>query len=92
MDAYKLTNQKPPIGGVEYVCPSISELLDEMPKAIEGRDLYWELFISRLFISYLAGTTSVEYVYLINNTHCVEWKLPDALAEMWIWLKENNYL
>lgn len=32
MDVYKLTNQKPPIGGVEYVCPSISELLDELPK------------------------------------------------------------
>ena len=40
MDAYKLTNQKPPIGGVEYVCPSISEFLEEMPKVIEGRDLY----------------------------------------------------
>ena len=90
MDVYKLTNQKPPIGGVEYVCPSISELLDEMPLSIQwcvltivrnihDKDIYYQ-------VSYEHINDGIIFLNILKET------LPDALALIWIWLKENNYL
>ena len=77
------------------VCPSVSELLDEMPPDItrwdnEEFDTY-DLCIFKLD----KETFCIQYVlcdyveeYIVQYT----WTLPNALADMYIWLKENNYL
>lgn len=74
----------------EYVCPSIAELLDELPKLIlEDR------YFLNIEMDYW-GTWIIVY----QNCYCwdkcfdaIKWEnLPNALAEMWLWLKENNYL
>lgn len=73
-----------------YVCPSVMELLDEMPKLIH----YW-------WIHYL--TINWEWTgnwYFNCRYKPTYWEgkmfhneaIPNALAEMWLWLKENNYL
>lgn len=77
MDVYKLTNQKPPIGGVEYVCPSISELLDELPK--------WDISIRWVYPDW-------RVIHDSKNYGTRDEFLPNALALMWIRLKEDNYL
>ena len=63
-------------GVVPLVCPSVMELLDELPTfvAIEKEDNW---------------TYSC---YKFDFTPSYNWALPNALAEMWLWLKENNYL
>jgi len=73
-------------------CPSIAELLDELPKSIETEDLEYYLYID---------VTNDKVYYTDDNCWSCEselliehfWEhLPNALAEMWLWLKENNLL
>ena len=69
----------------EYVCPSVMELLDEMPKYVKWIPLqvdYWTgqwTYCTHCYVKY----SWLNYTWL---------DLPNALAEMWLWLKENNYL
>lgn len=61
-----------------YRCPSVMEMLD----AIEWRNirlLKWE-------------QNWVETQDTCLNWHAFIWTPPNALADMYIWLKENNYL
>lgn len=71
----------------EYnVCPSIAELLDEMPERIK----WWEFQMWKKECWYFKddATDNVHYPVIVFNKR----SLPNALAEMWLWLKENNYL
>jgi hypothetical protein len=69
-----------------YYSPNIAELLDELPWEIEGCylsivkqfDWCYDISYQELFVSW--------------ELHKTLWTLPNALAEMWLWLKENNYL
>ncbi len=80
-----------------YVCPSVMELLDEMPNWITVKYKDWDVWNYKLEIGRQWTSESIEAYY----AHYVElnWAyvfclgtLPNALAEMWLWLKENNYL
>ena len=67
----------------EYnVCPSIAELLDELKEkviCIESiQDWVYEV--------------SVQIPVLNRYESDFQWTLPNALASMYIWLKDNNYL
>ncbi len=66
----------------DYVCPSIAELLDKLPC------LTWYAWIA---IEKL--TTDYVVSYRINSNHdaqrIVNESLPNALAEMWLWLKKK---
>ncbi len=65
------------------VCPSVMELLDEIkiPIAMTKRtDWTYNISINN------------PYIRVKMNGKRIEWTLPNALAEMWLWLKENNYL
>ena len=71
------------------VYPSVSELLDEMPEEIET--------IIPVFLSIEKRVD--KYIVSYSDNGIEKWNkyffwdsLGDALAEMWIWLKENNYL
>lgn len=69
----------------EYVCPSVMEMLDVMPRTIE-KNMFLEC--------------NHRYVWYVNryydtSVHEICWSdktLPNALAEMILWLKENNYI
>ena len=69
-----------------YKYPSVMELLDEMPIIInDDKQLY---LVKHEDLNY-----SVKY--WSKNWGSDFWTfntLPNALAEMWLWLKENNYL
>ena len=71
----------------EYVCPSIAELLDEMPKRItvDKKFFYLEIRGDMVVYCWFTGQDA-------NFTKVTIYPLPNALAETWIWLKENNYI
>ena len=70
-----------------YRCPSIAELLDELPQSIH----IWHH-------EYTLNITPYSITYIPNQSHSADipllpWiNVPNALTEMWLWLKENNYL
>ena len=68
------------------VCPSIAELLDELPQYIDKHCLTINAVGD--------GRSDVEYFNFNDEdlmvTFC--WTLTNALAEMWLWLIENSYL
>ncbi len=71
---------------VEYTCPSIMEMLDVIHFEIE---FYWE------FLQLYIKRVSKENSNLVYKKKAVEiwnfnWPLPNALAEMIIWLHENE--
>lgn len=59
-----------------YVCPSVMEMLYEMPNRVEIKHWWIEWYVT------LADS---EWGFFDES-------LPDAIAEMYIWLHENNYL
>ncbi len=67
---------------LEAVCPSVMELLDVFPTEIN-----WFALKIRQPRKY-----TVEYSCNSDKIFSSVWTLPNALAEMWLWLKENNYL
>ena len=80
-----------------WFCPSVMELLDEMPNWITIKYKDWDVWNYKLEIGRQWTSESIEAYYV----HYVEWNwayafylntLPNALSEMWLWLKENNYL
>ena len=81
---YEISSRPTPWG--YYVAASVMELLDELPTMIE-KD--WEKY----FIC-TAGKYIVIYSdYIKGNLHKTEsYNLADWLAEMWLWLKENDLL
>ena len=64
------------------VCPSVMELLDVFPTEIN-----WFALKIRQPRKY-----TVEYSCNSDKIFSSVWTLPNALAEMWLLLKENNYL
>ena len=63
------------------VCPSVMELLDELPRSKN-------LEIEFRWIEVIVKYTDDRYL-----KHSFRWNLlPNALAEMWLWLKENDLL
>ena len=65
-----------------WFCPSVMELLDAIPTELE----YENGTLSYLWMS-------IDRWVWYNWFHIVDyWTLPNALAEMWLWLKENKYL
>ncbi len=70
------------------VCPSVMELLDEIPKDIKW---CWATIVK----NYSGWYVRFEWEYAPMWMAWDRWQcdsLPNALAEMWLWLKENNYL
>lgn len=75
----------------EYYCPSVMELLDKMPKD------YSDTFVSSFKITIdMRNEEQWATISVTKNgaTNYEEftWTFPNALASMWLWLKENNYL
>lgn len=69
------------------VCPSVMELLDRIKlneKYTIDIDKNWEVYSVMIFANKIDELT--------KNCPIFSWTLPNALAEMWLWLKENNYL
>jgi len=66
-----------------FLCPSVMEMLDVMPWKISR----WENMLSaRLIIE--KSEVSYEFLHKVNVAIWV----PEALAEMILWLYENNHL
>ena len=78
------------------VCPSVMELLDEMPGSIPD----WR---NRAFSIWTLVMWKFWWFWWVQYWEWVEeWQtkkyceskesLPNALAEMWLWLKENKFI
>lgn len=75
-----------------YKCPSIAELLDELPDDKIYKDkysIYW-LEIYKNIVQYANHSTDIDAEPIILQRY--EWTIPNALAEIWLWLKENDLL
>ena len=79
----------------QYVCPSVMEMLDVMPADIKvwSEDEFdtYDLSIFKLdketfCIRYSLSEYVDEYIEEFN------WHLPNVLAEMVLWLHQNNYI
>lgn len=77
------------------ICPSVMELLDEMPRNLQKMD--WS--VAKTHIKYTLGLHDTSEVYRIyyasyNKTliYIQNRSLPNALAEMYLFLKENWYI
>jgi len=71
---------------LEAVCPSVMELLDELPWFIETED-----WICRLILRKERWWEN--WYYDKNNSAMIfNDNLPNSLAEMWLWLKEDDLL
>lgn len=70
-----------------FVRPSIAELLNELPKSLVRKSKA-DTWTYSIYISH----DDVEYTVSYQNIYFTQWTLPNALAEMWIWLKQNDYL
>ena len=72
-----------------YVCPSVMEILDELPSEIQN---IIPVFLSidkmsdRYCVSYTDNWISKWAIIFIKDT------LPDALLSMWIWLVNNWFI
>lgn len=73
-----------------FVCPSVMEMLDVIPRI----KIDWYSYGINIWI-----TQSRKYIvwYRINDKNKISssfqsWTLPNALAEMILWLHENNYI
>ena len=73
------------------VCPSIMELLDEIPSSIHIWHSEFTLYISPYSITYYPNQLWWWDVPVFASI-LSWWTYQNALAEMWLWLKENNYL
>ena len=75
---------------VRYVCPSIAELLDELPHEIEEEwKTYWLCTVMNITVVYSALNWISSPLHTIVNDKA---SIPNALLEMWIWCKENGYI
>lgn len=74
----------------QYLCPSVMELLDELPSEITTE--------IPVFLS-IDKCNDGHYLVCYSDNGIQKWSqifkretLPNALAEMWLWLKENDLL
>lgn len=78
-----------------YVCPSIAELLYELPKQFV-HETHWfrRAFEFQIWWNNYVDKYSVQYYCFINRETLINKcdNLPNALASMWLWLKENDLL
>ena len=68
------------------VCPSIAELLDELPHKLPW---YFELTIEKYYTKYKVIYKNWRW---LKEWSFRIWELPNALSETWLWLKENDLL
>lgn len=76
---------------------TVMELLDKMPSWIIVNYKNWDIGNYKLEIGrqWTSESTDAYYVHYVEWTGAYSfmlWTLPNALAEMWLWLKENGYL
>ena len=75
-----------------YACPSVMEMLDVIPR-VHPEDEWIYNFIQRCYQG-----QNVFQTWYVPNYHRADnicefyWTLPDALAEMILWLVENKHL
>ncbi len=72
----------------EYVCPSVAELLDELPPTIKHEWVTYTLFMTKFWSEYrFFNWQEIERIckFMLAT-------LSDSLSENYLWLKENNYL
>ena len=81
----------------QYLCPSVMELLDELPKKFEYKYKFYHLFI----VYEWEWAVNIEYKDSDEYGILIIWKdgsyrfgITEAnwLAEMWLWLKQNDLL
>lgn len=73
-----------------YQCPSISELLDELPSVIQKWKIeYWFDIFKKEDCQYISFDDDV-----LDPLIICDWmnSLPDNLANLYLWLKTNNLL
>lgn len=68
------------------VCPSVMELLDALPSQIN------EYYLSIIKQDNDEYDICYQELFVSWELHNTCGALPNALAEMYLWLKENNYL
>lgn len=75
----------------EYVCPSVMELLDEIQLTITWWDWKdYHLAIEPFYKEVCYRRWYKWYATEIQVIHNM--RIPNALAECWLWLKENGYI
>ena len=75
---------------IRYVCPSVMEMLDIIYIPLHHRISIDKMFDIDDWIWHKVSFYSSEH---FNNTlKWFQWTLPNALAEMILWLHENNYI
>ena len=75
---------------VRYSCPSIAELLDELPNS-RNRTVAVEIYTKETWnpvIVYNIGNEIMKTFWWEDDARSI----PNALAECWLWLKENDLL
>lgn len=78
------------------VCPSVMEMLSVMPKVISEKLLTYTLNINSDWtdydVSYSCYNNTHSDIFYISTFYSCYWELPNALAEMVLWLYENKYI
>jgi hypothetical protein len=69
---------------ISYKCPSVMEMLDEILEKLGTLDCIEIWFDDNKWTSFIK--------YLPTHTYIHWYSLPNALAEMILWLHENNYI
>lgn len=78
-----------------YVCPSVMEMLDVMPKSfVYEHKLFKRAYELEIKWNNYASKYMVEYYCFVNRECLINYtdNLPNALASMILWLHENSYL
>lgn len=76
------------LGNWEYWCPSVMEMLDEIPWEIKWD---WATIVKNAYWYYVWFDWVYASLWRANNNWQVK-SLPNALAEMVLWLHETNYI
>lgn len=71
------------------VCPSVMEMLDEIPIEIKKDDIWYMLVVwGNWCVQYYPDNFNSFHIPLAD----FRWNIPNALAEMILWLHKNNYI
>jgi len=77
-----------------FKCPSIAELLDEIPENILWIEwIMWHFKMTKIWSCYAAFISQTEdWPVLDEYIWFWDGNIPNALAEMYVWCVENNYI
>jgi len=74
-----------------FLCPSVMEMLDVIPKRIKEDEKIYRLEIAEngmwFYVKYIEHSMNPGKSLWHHN-----WTIPNALAEMILWLHENNHI